>query len=114
MILTALLTAGAIVVGAGIIATFWNEILGWLHRILDKLKTMIQGTIEGFKIFFSKMEGTGKQIAKNYAKVGTKWKETIVEKTVELSDIPEEYRQKMLISNTEYEYTEELERQLAQ
>ena len=100
MILTALLTAGAIVVGAGIIATFWNEILGWLHRILDKLKTMIQGT--------------GKQIAKNYAKVGTKWKETIVEKTVELSDIPEEYRQKMLNSNTEYEFTEELESQLAQ
>lgn len=112
MIVTALLAAGAIV-GVGIIATFWNEIVAWLRRILDKVKTMIQGSIEGFKIFFAKMEGTGKQIAKNYAKIGTKWKETIVEKTVQLDEIPEEYRQRMTVTNTEYEFTEELENQLA-
>lgn len=113
MIVTALLAAGAIVAGVGIIATFWNEIVAWLRRVLDKLKTMIQGSIEGFKIFFAKMEGSGKQIAKNYAKIGTKWKETIVEKTIQLDEIPEEYRQRMTAVNTEYEFTEELENQLA-
>lgn len=113
MIGTLLLLTG-VIAGAGIIATFWKEIVNWMKRILDKIKTMVQGTVEGFKVFFTRMQGAGKEISKNYVKVGTKWQETIVEKTVELSEIPKEYLDKMTISEREYDFTEELEQQLTQ
>lgn len=112
MIGTLLLVTG-VIAGVGVIATFWKEIVNWLKRILDKVKTMVQGTVEGFKIFFSRMQGMGKEISKSYAKVGTKWQETIVEKTVEISDIPKEYLEKMIMNEKEYDFTEELEQQLA-
>ena len=85
-----MLLLGAVILGGGVIATFWNEIVGWLKRILEKVKTVVKGTVEGFRIFFSKMQGVGKEISKNYAKVGAKWQETIVERTVEVTDIPPE------------------------
>ena len=113
MIGTLLLLTG-VIAGAGIIATFWKEIVNWMKRILEKIKTMVQGTVEGFKVFFTRMQGVGKEISKNYVKVGTKWQETIVEKTVELSEIPKEYLDKMTISEREYDFTEELEQQLSQ
>lgn len=111
MIGTLLLLTG-VIVGGGIIAAFWNEIVNWMKRILEKVKTVIQGTVEGFKIFFTRMQGMGKEISKNYVKVGTKWQETIVEKTVEISEIPREYLDKMTVSEKEYDFTSELERQL--
>lgn len=107
-----MLLLGAVILGGGVIATFWNEIVGWLKRILEKVKTVVKGTVEGFRIFFSKMQGVGKEISKNYAKVGAKWQETIVERTVEVTDIPPEYLKKMLNESEEYEFTEELEQQL--
>lgn len=107
-----MLLLGAVILGGGVIATFWNEIIGWLKRILEKVKTIVKGTVEGFRIFFSKMQGVGKEISKNYAKVGAKWQETIVERTVEVTDIPPEYLKKMLNESEEYEFTEELEQQL--
>ena len=113
MIGTLLLLTG-VIAGAGIIAAFWKEIVNWLKRILDKVKTMVQGAVEGFKIFFARMQGVGKEVSKNYAKIGTKWQETIVEKTVELSEIPKEYLDRMTVSQREYDFTEELELQLTQ
>lgn len=107
-----MLLLGAVILGGGVIATFWNEIVSWLKRILEKVKTVVKGTVEGFRIFFSKMQGVGKEISKNYAKVGAKWQETIVERTVEVTDIPPEYLKKMLNESEEYEFTEELEQQL--
>ena len=109
-----MLLLGAAIAGVGLIAAFWNEIVDWLKRIHEKVKTMVQGAIAGFRIFFSKMQDAGKEISKNYAKVGTKWQETIVERTVEINEIPEEYLNRMTMTGTEYEFTEELERQLTQ
>ena len=108
-----MLLIGAAIVGGGLIATFWRQIVDWMKRVLEKVKTLVQGVVAGSRIFFSKMQDAGKEISKNYAKVGTKWQETIVERTVEISEIPEEYLNKMAISGQEYEFTEELEKQLA-
>ena len=110
----AMLLVGAAIIGGGLIAAFWKQIVEWLNRILEKVKTLVQGAVAGFRIFFSRMQGVGKEISKNYAKVGAKWQETIVERSVEISEIPEEYLKKMEVSGQEYEFTEELERQLAQ
>lgn len=109
----ALLIGGA-VLGVGLIATFWNEIQAWLKRVVEKVKTVVQGVVQGVRIFFARMQGIGKEISRNYAKVGMKWQETIVKKTVELSEIPEEYRKRMVIDSEEYEFTDELENQLSQ
>lgn len=111
MIGTALLIGG-LILGAGLIAAFWREIQAWLQKVLEKLKVAIQGTVEGVRISFSKMQGAGKQISKNYVKVGMKWKETIVEKRIDVSEIPEEYRNKMINDNEQYDFTAELENQL--
>lgn len=111
MIGTMLLLSGAIL-GVGIIATFWEQIRQWLTRVLDKVKTMVQGAVQGVRIFFAKMQEAGKEISKNYVKVGMKWQETVVKRTVELSEIPPEYLNKMILNDEEYEFTDELENQL--
>ena len=111
MIGTLLLLSG-IVAGVGLIAAFWQEIQKWLQRVIEKVRVVVKGVIEGSKIFFAKMRGVGKEISKNYAKVGLKWQETIVERTVDINEIPEEYLNKMRNDNVEYEFTNELQNQL--
>ena len=113
MILTGLIMGAAIIAGASLVAKFWNTIVSWIKRIYDKLRGVIQGVIQGTKIFLKKMNEAAKEISKHYAKVGTKWQETTVEKTVTASEIPEEYLRKM-INNRECDFTDELEMQLQQ
>ncbi len=91
-----------------------NTIVSWLHRVYDKLKAVIQGVLEGTKIFFKKMGEAAKEISKNYSRVGTKWKETIAEKSIQASEIPEEYLARMRKDYQEYEFSDELEMQLQQ
>ena len=55
MIGTMLILGGAIL-GAGIIATFWEQIRQWLARVLDKVKTLVKGAVQGVRIFFTKMQ----------------------------------------------------------
>lgn len=112
MILSALITGAALLVGTSLIVKFWNSILSWIKRVYDKLESVIQGVVQGTKIFFKKMREAAKEISKNYAKVGTKWQETIVEKNISTSEIPEEYLNRMHSNDVEYEFTDELEMQL--
>ena len=107
-----LLLAGTIV-GMGIIAVFWEQIRDWLKRVVEKVRSVVQGAIQGVRIFFTKMREAGKEISKNYVKVGMKWQETIVQRTVEFSEIPEEYRNRMVVDSEEYEFTDELANQLS-
>lgn len=114
MILSGLIMGAAIIAGTSLIAKFWNTIVSWLKRVYEKLRTIVQGVLQGTTIFFKKMGEAAKEISKNYAKVGTKWQETIVQKNIDANEIPEEYRAKMRMNNTEYEFTDELEMQLQQ
>lgn len=114
MILSGLIMSAALIAGTSLIVKFWNTIVSWLKRVYDKIKTMIQGVLKGSTIFFKKMGEAAKEISKNYAKVGTKWQETIVQKSISASEIPEEYLAKMKRNDTEYEFTDELEMQLQQ
>ena len=114
MLLSALLIGGTIIGVGSLIAAFWTQIRSWLVKILEKLRTVVKGAIEGVRIIFSRIGSAIKEISKNYAKVGTEWQETVVERTVELSEIPEEYRQRLQIEDKQYEFTEELQNQLTQ
>lgn len=114
MILSWLITSAVLMAGTSLVVKFWNTIVSWLKRVYDKLRDIIQGVIQGTKIFFKKMQEAAKEISKNYAKVGTKWQETIVEKNISANEIPEEYLNRMSSNNVEYEFTKELEMQLNQ
>ena len=111
MIGTALIMGAAVIVGASVLATFWKKIVDWLKRIYKKLESLVKGLLYGTRVFFKKMGEAVAEITKNYSKVGTKWQETIVDRKASLSDIPEEYQNK-LSENIEQEFTEELENHL--
>ncbi len=114
MILSGLIMGAALIAGTSLVVKFWNTIISWLKRVYDKLRSLIQGVLKGTTIFFKKMGEAAKEISKNYAKVGTKWQETVVQKSITADEIPEEYRMKMKRNNMEYEFTDELEMQLQQ
>ncbi len=106
------LLAGGIIAGVGIIAIFWKSIQKWMLKVIEKVKTVVKGVIEGARIFFSRFQGVGKEISKNYAKVGMKWKETVVERKVDISEIPKEYLERMQEDELPYDFTNELQNQL--
>lgn len=114
MILSGLILGATIIAGTSLVVKFWNTIVSWLKRVYEKLRSMIRGVLKGTTIFFKKMGEAAKEISKNYAKVGTKWQETVVQKSITVDEIPEEYRMKMKRDNAEYEFTDELEMQLQQ
>lgn len=114
MILTGLIMGAALIAGTSLVAKFWNSIVSWMKRVYEKIRGMVQGVIQGSTIFLKKMKEAAKEISKHYAKVGTKWQETTVEKTIAIHEIPDEYLKKMSVNNREYEFTDELEMQLQQ
>ncbi len=103
----AVLAAGVV----GLVATFWNDILDFLRRAVQKVKAVVQGVLHGSKIFLKKMREAVQEISRHYSKVGNRWQETIVTRTVSESEIPEEILQKARL-NQEYDITDELEMQL--
>lgn len=114
MILTSIILGAALIVGTSVVIAFWNDVLSWLKRVTEKVKTVVKGVLQGTCIFLKKMKEAAKEISKNYAKVGTKWQETIVEKTISYNEIPEEYRNRIQVDNLEYDYTKELQLQMQQ
>ena len=106
--ITIALVSGGFIVGGGIIATFWKKVQSWLIRVYEKISTKIEGTIQGVRIALVKLQEGAREISKNYAKVGTKWQETIVYRSVEINEIPEKYRDRLVL-NQEVDYTEEFE-----
>lgn len=112
MILSGLIMGAAVIAGASLLVKFWNTVVSWLKRVYEKIRTVVQGVLQGTTIFFKKIGEAAKEISKNYAKVGTKWQETVVMKSIGTNEIPEEYLQTMRRDNVEYEFTDELEMQL--
>lgn len=112
MILTTLLVTAGVIVGVGLLATFWNDIVGWLKRAVQKVKEIVGFATYGFTVFIRKLREGLKEISKHYSKVQNKWQETIVTRQIDESEVPEEIRRKASMS-CDTEITEELEMQLA-
>ena len=106
-----LILGAAAIIGIGLIATFWNDILDFLKKAARKVKEVVKGFLYGSKVFLKKMREGVKEITKHYSKVNDRWEETIVSRTVPASEIPEEILQKARM-NEEYDITDELEMQL--
>lgn len=107
-----LLLAGAVIAGTGIIAAFWNDIVKFLNKAIEKVKQLVEGTVYGAKVFLQKLSDGIKEISRHYSKVGTVWQETTITRTVSESEVPEEIRNRAKY-NQELDITDELEMQLS-
>ncbi len=96
-----------------LLASFWEDIVNWLKKAVEKIKSIVSGVVYGCKVFIQKIKEGAKEISKHYSKEGTQWTETIVQKTIPLSDVPEEIRNKVNRTSGEVDITQELENQLA-
>lgn len=107
MILSALIAGAVILAGAGIVATFWNDITSWLKKAFQKVKEVVNAVVLGTKIFIKKIGEAFKEISKHYSKKGVKWQETIVTKEISASEVPDEIKAKA--GYTETDITKEYE-----
>ena len=112
MLLVGLILGAAVIVGA--LAGFWNDIVDWLKRAINKVKEVIQHVVYGTKVFVKKFKEAIKEISKHYSQdeVG-RWKETIVTREIPESEVPPEIRAKAAQRNEEVDITKELELQLS-
>lgn len=111
MILTALLLTVGVIAGATIVATFWNDFVGFLKSAIEKVKNMVSGVVYGCKVFIKKLSDGVKEISRHYSKVEQHWEETTVTRTISESEVPPEIL-KRAQGNTELDITDELEMQL--
>ena len=114
MILTSILLGAAAIVGTGIIVSYWNNILDWVKRAINKVREVIKHVVYGTKVFIKKMNEAIKEISKHYSQdeLG-RWKETIVSREIPASEVPPEIRAKAMQMNQEVDITNELELQLS-
>ncbi len=101
MILGTLILAAGLLAGASLLAAFWNDITSWLKRAIAKVKQVVNAVVLGAKIFMKKTGEAFKEISKHYSKKGVKWQETIVTKEISESEVPDEIKEKVGLSETD-------------
>lgn len=105
-----ILLAGAVVLGSGLLAKFWNKFIEWINRAAEKIKKFIKGVVQGVKIFIKKMGEAYQEISRYYSQNGTVWEENIVTRKISESEVPKDIRERADYS--ERELTNELKLQL--
>lgn len=112
MILTSILIGAALIAGGSLIKRFWNDILAWLKRAVQKVKQIIKVAVYGTKVFIEKIGQGFREISKHYSKQdNNQWIETVVTREVSASEVPPEIRVKAQ-QRKETDITNELEMEL--
>ena len=65
MILTSLICGAAIIAGIGIIAAFWNDLVNFLKKALQKVQQLVEGIVYGCKVFVKKLQEGVKEISRD-------------------------------------------------
>jgi len=96
---------------AGLIK-FWKEIVEWIKKAVEKIKTTFRVVVKGTRTFIVKtLEGL-KNRAKHYNEneVTGEWEETVVHTNVDEKDVPADILAKIRVQNIDIEIqtTEEL------
>ena len=108
------LLAGAVVIGTGLAAKFWNSAVDWIKRAAEKVKDIVKKATVGVRIFLKKMGEAYKEISKHYSKNGTVWEETIVQRNCDPSEVPAEILEKAkAYEGQETDISKELKMQLS-
>ncbi len=113
ILFSVLATVGAIVL-TSLIDRFYDSIIKWLGKIGEVAKNVVQGVLIGCKTFIDvTLDSIGKEISKNYSKVGDRWQVTEVTRNVSAEEIPDEIYEKAEFEDDDVlELTEDIERQL--
>jgi len=117
ILFTALAAIGAAVVIATLLDLFYDDIIKWLKVIGQVAKKAVQGILVGCKTFINvgraAIRTAGKEISRNYSKVGERWQVTEVSRDVPPDKIPDEiYQQSMQTEGDMLELTKDIEAQL--
>lgn len=105
MILTSIILGAVTVTGlVGIVATFWNDIIDFLKKGIEKVRQVVKGIIYGSKVFIQKIRGIVRVITRYYSRNDELdcWEETTYTRPVSESEVPPNIREK-------YERTKEEE-----
>lgn len=105
------LALGAVIIGSGLLATFWKDVLNFLQKAIRKVQQVVSGVLYGSKVLLRKLSDGFKEISKHYSKLDDVWQETIITRTVSAKDVPAEIR-KRADYRVELDITDELEMQL--
>lgn len=109
MIATALILGAGMIIG-GLLATFWNEILDYVKKVITKVGQMIQNTVLGIRVALRKTSDGIIQLTKNYSQdqETKRWKETIVRRTLDENAVPKDKRERLTMEE-EFDITDEFE-----
>jgi hypothetical protein len=116
ILFTALAAIGAAVV-VSMLDQFYDDIIQWLRLVGQAAKKVVQGVLIGCKTFINVGKATlraaGKEISKNYSKIGDQWQVTEVSKNVSADKIPDEiYQQAEQTTDDLLDLTQDIEAQL--
>lgn len=113
MIPVAVIVGATLIVGIGVAVKFWNKIISFLQRLVEKLKNVVQGVLMGVKVFLRKTKDGIQYVTKTYAqdKETKKWEEGLVKKDIEVKEIPKEEKQKLdqMEMDEDFDISEKLE-----
>lgn len=114
MIAIALILGATAIIGTTLIAKYWNKVLSFLQKVIQKLKAKVQGTLMGSAVYIRKVGRKFQNKTKHYSKDEMmRWKETTVVYEMEEEEVPEEYR-RYANEYEDYDVSDELEMQLKQ
>ena len=89
MILFSVLAAVGACVGLTLLDAFYDSIIKWLSKIGEVAQRVVKGVLIGCKTFLSDVrKNIGKEISKNYSKVGDRWQVTEVSREIPASAPP--------------------------
>lgn len=110
MILTSIIF-GAVLAASivGVVATFWNDIIDFLKKGIDKVRQIVDGIVYGSKVFVKKIYEGIQEISRHYSMVDDRWQETTVTKTVPPSEVPADILRRAEMQKKEMDITDELE-----
>lgn len=117
ILFTALAMIGAATVISTLLDYFYDDIIKWLKVIGNVAKKAVQGVLIGCKTFINVGRATvraaGKELSRNYSKVGNQWQVTEVSRNVSSDKIPDEIYAQAQMSNDELlELTQDIEAQI--
>lgn len=112
MIAIALILGATLIVGGTLVAKYWNKVLDFMKKVIDKLKKKVHGVLMGSAVFIKKIGNKYQNRTKHYSKdeLG-KWKETIVTYEQNEDEVPEKYRNYATMED-EFDLSPELEMEL--
>lgn len=106
MISIALIAAG-VVVAAGVLGIFWNKILKFLQKGLQKVQQLVQGELRGSDVAFQKSDTGVVDVMRYYSRVEDHWQVTTVRRDLPPNEIPSDILSRVPTQG-ELDVTEEL------